>query len=158
MPYNITKAIAYVTRFSDNPYKARLSLCKPCRNADSLIQSKKLAINLKKSMPALLDDDTLMKYTATHEYGHMLQQFRYAEHMRKSAVKMSYDMFAYKDKCDIIEIAKQLNPSFSLEDEISDSCRKNDREFFAEVFANSQLGQPNTLGKAMNIWLALKGY
>lgn len=28
---------------------------------------------------------------------------------------------------------------------------------FAEVFVNSQLGNPNELGKAMNIWLEKKG-
>lgn len=33
----------------------------------------------------------------------------------------------------------------------------NGDEWFAEVFANSQLGEPNVLGDAMNIWLKRKG-
>lgn len=34
---------------------------------------------------------------------------------------------------------------------------ENAAEFFAEVFANSQCGKPNILGKAMNTWLEDKG-
>ena len=64
-----------------------------------------------------------------------------------------------QDECfdEIIAIAKDNNPDFSLVDNISRYGKTDKCEFFAEVFANSQLGDPNELGKAMNIWLKKKG-
>ena len=40
-----------------------------------------------------------------------------------------------------------------VEKEMSIYGLKNDSDFFAESFANSQLGNPNVFGKAMEIWL-----
>lgn len=59
---------------------------------------------------------------------------------------------------EIIEIARENNPDFKVLDNISTYGKKNDSEFFAEVFANSQCGEPNELGNAMNEWLRRKGY
>jgi hypothetical protein len=55
-------------------------------------------------------------------------------------------------------IARQKNPDFSLTDNLSRYGRTNKAEFFAEVFANSQLGNPNELGLAMIEWLKQKGF
>ncbi len=67
--------------------------------------------------------------------------------------------FYGKKECvyEIIAIAKKANPNFSLANNISRYGKTNDAEFFAEVFANSQLSKPNELGKAMNIWLEKRG-
>ena len=40
---------------------------------------------------------------------------------------------------------------------MSNYGRSTPYEFFAEAFANSQCGEPNIIGKAMNIWLKEKG-
>ena len=59
---------------------------------------------------------------------------------------------------EIIEIAKENNKDFNLLDNLSRYGCTNDYEFFAEVFANSQCGKPNELGKAMILWLEREGY
>ena len=59
---------------------------------------------------------------------------------------------------EIVEIAKNKNKDFKLSDNISEYGKTNYHEFFAEVFANSQCGEPNELGKAMNEWLKKKGF
>ena len=59
------------------------------------------------------------------------------------------------NKCvdEILKIAKEIDNDFNIRDNISTYSKENEAEFFAEVFANSQLGKPNILGKAMQIWL-----
>lgn len=58
---------------------------------------------------------------------------------------------------EILAIAKKNNRKFKKDEFISRYGKKNDEEFFAEVFANSQLGAPNELGIAMQQWLVQKG-
>lgn len=58
---------------------------------------------------------------------------------------------------EILTIAKKNNRKFKKDDFISRYGKKSDAEFFAEVFANSQLGAPNELGIAMQQWLKQKG-
>lgn len=62
---------------------------------------------------------------------------------------------------EIIAIAKKNDKNFKLKDNISEYGGKvtdaGKAEFFAEVFANSQLGAPNELGIAMQQWLKQKG-
>ena len=132
-------------------------------------------------MPCLMDKDTLSIYTVTHEYGHMIQNkliydYRVANGWTESAKLQFVDFtkrtskaqFKYYhdthktvlDQCfnEIIEIAKRNNPAFNLSYNISTYGKSNKAEFFAEVFANSQLGAPNELGKAMIEWLEEKGF
>ena len=59
---------------------------------------------------------------------------------------------------EIVDIAKDNNKDFKLEDNLSRYGHTNDYEFFAEVFANSQCGKPNELGNAMKQWLEKEGY
>ena len=58
---------------------------------------------------------------------------------------------------EILKIARDIDNNFDIKDNISRYSKHDEAEFFAEVFANSQLGKPNVLGKAMNIWLEKKG-
>lgn len=60
-------------------------------------------------------------------------------------------------RSEIIAIAKKRNKKFTITSSISRYGKKDSCEFFAEVFANSQLSEPNELGEAMNIWLKQKG-
>lgn len=131
-------------------------------------------------------DGNEVAYNVTHEYGHILQNLLEQQRMIEKGLDLNNPMQfidksklmsktksarlkAYKwytdiskevqDECfdEIIAIAKDNNPDFKLVDNISNYGRTNKCEFFAEVFANSQLGDPNELGKAMNIWLKKKG-
>lgn len=63
------------------------------------------------------------------------------------------------DNCykEITAIAKKNNKKFKLKENLSKYGKKSKAEFFAEVFANSQLGAPNELGIAMQEWLKGQG-
>lgn len=132
------------------------------------------------SMPAELTNKEASVYTITHEYGHMLQNVIKRDYM-KSLGWTESNAFAFinrkaktnsakykwyedvqkkiQNDCydEIIAIAKRNNPSFDLEANISEYGKTSKNEFFAEVFANSQLSKPNELGNAMNQWLKEKG-
>lgn len=131
------------------------------------------------SMPC--NEENYSIYNTTHEYGHMLQNIMISDELKKrnlygiewsDLLKLSprernnYIMLMentrkkVEKQCfdEIMAIAKKNNPNFSLKDNICVYGKTNRAEFFAEVFANSQLGKPNELGKAMEEWLKQRGY
>ena len=173
--------VAYVSSRTVDPTSQNLSLCPSYYSAkDTLINAAKSGINSGFSMPAALTDDELMKYTVTHEYGHILQNTLFKQ-AYEAAGWSADDMMAFVDRTkktskarlkwyynqqskvkkecfdEIVSIARENNDSFSFAENISKYGRKNYDEFFAEVFANSQLSKPNELGEAMNIWPDRKG-
>lgn len=127
------------------------------------------------SMPALKEN--LPIYTVTHEYGHILENYilvrrtnyeelrekvdamykpsasQYRNIYRNAEKKGAKDVFD-----EIVTIAKEKNPDFSLKDNLSTYGHTNHFEAFAEIFANSQLGEPNELGIAMQEWLEKEGF
>ncbi len=126
-------------------------------------------------------DDYRNTYTITHEYGHVLEAYVSRNRTDFDAIKADiestwghnpkviprYLSDAYnkseknlaKDiRNEIVDIAKSNNKNFDLESNLSKYGHTNDYEFFAEVFANSQCGQPNELGVAMQQWLEKEGF
>lgn len=59
---------------------------------------------------------------------------------------------------EIFEEARKIDSSFDVQKYASQYGLTNESELFAEAFANSQLGEPNVLGKAMNKWLERQGF
>ena len=59
---------------------------------------------------------------------------------------------------EIFEEARKIDSSFDVQKYASKYGLTNESELFAEAFANSQLGEPNVLGKAMNKWLERQGF
>ena len=59
---------------------------------------------------------------------------------------------------EIFEEARKINSSFDVKEYASKYGLTNESELFAEAFANSQLGEPNVLGQAMNKWLERQGF
>ena len=115
-------------------------------------------------MPCGNDDETLCKYIITHEYGHIVQNSLIKDEM---SVKMGTRAdFARYYRNQIEDIARQIDPDYEpekytsgyIQDTKANNPGKYDYEFFAECFANSQLGEPNVLGQAMNQWLESRGY
>ena len=173
--------VAYVSHTVTQPTNQNLSLCPSHYSSQQgLINSTKSAVQNGWSMPCALTDEELSIYTVTHEYGHILQNTLIQQEMvlkgwsptdprafvdvtkktRPARFKWYYTTEKeVKDRCfdEIIDIAKQNNPNFSLSANLSDYGKSNKAEFFAEVFANSQLSKPNELGDAMNVWLKQKG-
>lgn len=170
----------YVSHHLTQPLKQNLSLCpKYFKNKVEHVNS---LIGEKKSNWAMpFSDEKASVYVTTHEYGHMLQHVLIQERMvqkgwskakphqfvnynrktQKAMYKWYFDVEKeIHNECfkEIVEIAKRNNPNFKVtHDVISDYGCTNKAEFFAEVFANSQLGEPNELGNAMNIWLEERG-
>ena len=59
---------------------------------------------------------------------------------------------------EIFEEARKIDSSFDVQKYASKYGLTNESELFAEAFANSQLGEPNVLGQAMNKWLERQGF
>lgn len=176
-----SRTVAYVSHSLLNPTDQNLSLCPSHYSIKKdLIDSTKKAVQQGWSMPCALTDEELAIYSVTHEYGHILQNtlvrqemilkgwtpadprafVDYTKKTRPARYKWYYNTEKeVQNRCfdEIIDIAKKANPNFSLSDNISDYGKSNKAEFFAEVFANSQLSKPNELGQAMNVWLKQKG-
>lgn len=173
--------VAYVSHQLVNPTNQSLSLCKThFKDKSTFIKNEMNSITIGFAMPAKLIDEELMIYTVTYEYGHMIQNVlvrqAYEDNGWTEKDRMQFVDFTKSTKkgqfkwynniktrvqkeCadEIIDIAKKNNSDFKLSDNLSSYGKTNHAEFFAEVFANSQLGEPNELGNAMNIWLKKKG-
>lgn len=168
---------AYVGAKVTDPTNQNLSLCPIAFNSYKSNVTETLSqIESGYIMPALKENASI--YTVTHEYGHMVQNtvikkamedygleklkasIDYSKKTEKAIFKQYKKIWADTEKrccAEILDIAKEANVNFKLGDNISRYGRTNYAEFFAEVFANSQLGAPNELGKAMLVWLERKG-
>lgn len=129
-----------------------------------LIQRRMKADGWREDKPnAFLDEDAANK--ALNFYYGRGYSYEKAMMMAKTAYKKWYAdrKEAVFNECrrEIIAIAKKNNKKFKLKENISEYGSKTTAsgkaEFFAEVFANSQLGAPNELGIAMQQWLKEKG-
>lgn len=173
-----TKYIAYVQDAYYNP-KEKVTLClsnKFYKNIDILQDSYKRGQETFFKMPS--SDNFKNTYTITHEYGHIVEAQVTSRRLRQqytemgfnydtdsveilkdfSGFKRSYKRHESDIRNEILDIAKNNNPNFDLKKNLSEYGYTNSAEFFAEVFANSQCGQPNELGKAMELWLTKEGY
>ena len=169
-------AVAYVSRTLKDPSKQNLVL-----NIKYFSQEKKLTKEIEESikhnwsMPAKIENYSL--YTVTHEYGHILQNSIMAEELNEiggfenfktkatttqgkiNSYKKLQENIQKRHFEEIREIAAQKSnePNNVIANNLSIYGKTNYAEFFAEAFANSQLGEPNELGNAMNDWLKKKG-
>lgn len=164
---------AYVGAKVTDPTNQNLSLCPIAFNSYKSNVAETLSqIESGYIMPALKENASI--YTVTHEYGHMVQNtvikkamedyglerlkasIDYSKKTQKAMFKQYNKIHADTEKrccTEILDIAKEANVNFKLGDNISRYGRTNYAEFFAEAFANSQLGAPNEIGKAMQVWL-----
>lgn len=170
-------AIAYVSRLLSDPSKQDLVLnVEYYSDKNKTINETASAIRTKWSMPA--KSETYGVYTITHEYGHILQNSIMYEELEKLGgfenFKTRAKTFKGKIKSyeklqnkiqrrhfeEIRKIAadKSSDPHHLMKNNLSQYGNTNYAEFFAEVFANSQLGEPNELGDAMCEWLKKRGY
>lgn len=159
---------------TENKYNLTLS-SKYYKKSDVLLETEKRWQEEKYSMP--VPDKNLNIATITHEYGHMIQYelirkridptvFEQYNLLRltgnrnhaKNLIEMHEGKEAKNIFNEIIGIAKTQNPNIKLSEHLSKYGRKDYFEAFAEMFMNSQLGEPNELGKAMNIFLERSEY
>lgn len=172
--------IASVRMYIVNPLDQALNLNRGYydKAKEAFVKETKEAVKSFWSMPCKAEN--ALFYNVTHEYGHILENMIVAEEMKaqgwtaeaprafidmnKKTVKARYkwyykinDETKKKIVDEIIAIAERMNKDFDILKHLSRYGRTNNAEFFAEVFANSQLGEPNELGKAMNEWLNQKG-
>ena len=95
-------------------------------------------------------------YTATHEYGHILENTIIGKQIEADDYE-GFMAMRSQFKNELSSIAKELDKNVDVSSVISVYGKDNDGDFFAECFANSQLGNSNILGNAMEIWLKRKG-
>lgn len=152
---DVKDALGYVDLIGENPKALKLHLC------DNGFNNKNKAISVIKAnvlkgsfMPC--KESNYDVYTVTHEYGHMIQNSIVANEVNPKDTKDYYKTYA-KHKEEIIEIAKSIDANIDIRKEMSVCGLKKSSEFFAEAFANMQLGSSNVLGKAMEIWLQRRG-
>lgn len=170
-------AIAYVSRSFINPSNQDLVLnIDYYSDRNKTINERASAIKNKWSMPAKSENYGV--YTITHEYGHILQNsivhdeleklggfesFKTRAKTFKGKIK-SYEKLQNKIKRRHFEEIRQIaadkssDPDNLIKNNLSQYGKTNYAEFFAEVFANSQLGESNELGDAMSEWLKERGY
>lgn len=98
---------------------------------------------------------SLARYTVTHEYGHMLHNALYKK-AKDNGYTGTLNQYIGKTKREINSIAKKKYGA--TEKAPSQYGGKNSHEFFAETFANANLGNPNAHGKAMLEWLEKQGF
>lgn len=104
-------------------------------------------------------EENYIKYPIAHEYGHAIEGY-YVSKLTETKYSLSDEKIQnalIEVRKEIIAIAEKNNPDFKFEDNVSEYGTRNEREFFAECFANSVLGKPNELGKATTQWLKEKG-
>lgn len=161
------RAIAYTgTAYNRKVENTRLGLVAKYYKDPEELKNTELRMRDKNwSIP--FSDEYASVFSITHEYGHMLESViskgrtvwgsrigpDYVDDPKKEEKKQAKDI-----RNEIVAIAKENNPDFSMLENISEYGKTNDFEFFAEVFANSQCGAPNELGKAMLKWLEKEGY
>lgn len=168
-----TKSVAHVKTTNRTPGLQELSLSGYHfkRKVNDVIEDQMGQIERKFKMPALKEKCSV--YSITHEYGHLFENSMINEKYYKLPKEQQWEFMRdglkyrlWKDGQagdfwrEIIGIAKELSGDelFLSYDYMSEYGQSNVYEAFAEVFANSQLGKPNIMGDAMNIWLERKGY
>ena len=150
-------AVASVSCPIDTPAKQKLHLSSTkYRNQKSHVAARKKEVKDFFCMPCKTDKETLSRYVVTHEYGHMVENVLSQQDMNGTIRTHSQNCARYKRE--ILDIAKGLDDSFNEDTYLSEYGHKDDHEFFAECFANSQLGEANVLGKAMTIWFERRGF
>ena len=137
--------------------KQHLVLGRIFQSYDDMVQTIKNAQLAGRSMPTIEADDIFAVYTITHEYGHLLQHIMFRE-AKEGGYQNRENQFQNDCRSAIINMARKTNPSCNPDALISKYGKEQDGEFFAEVFANSMLGCPNELGKAMEQLLKAGGY
>ena len=107
------------------------------------------------SMPTDKSVKNMARYTVTHEYGHMLHNSLYTK-----AVASGYTGTRNQWLGNAVRsIKRNAQTKYKATNKsMSTYGKSSSAEFFAEAFANANLGKPNAVGKAMNDWLKKQGF
>ena len=120
-----------------------------------MINTMKKHIEIGEFMPC--DEKNYDIYAMTHEFGHTLEMKMF-KNKYPNGNNIKYSYFCSDVKNDIISIALEKNPNIDLRTAISAYGHDiKTQEFFAEAFANMELGKPNEIGKAMKEYLKREG-
>lgn len=150
-----TKEFAYVLR-SDEGGSIALNLSRQAYNPDVSDHARAVREFISDNwwMPA--SEDNYNVVILTHEYGHILQNEITRIDMANTGDSLIWARIYNRQE--ICHIAEEMFPDFDLFANLSEYAMKDDAEFFAECFMNSQCGQPNQLGLAMQEFLRRRGY
>lgn len=148
---DVKNALGYVDFIKGNPRAMKLHLCdNGFSNKNKAISAIKADVLKGNFMPC--KESNYDVYAVTHEYGHMIQNSILAQEAGTED-EDKWLIVQKKHREELISIAKMLEPNSDISNSMSIYGLTKDSEFFAESFANYQLGEPNVFGKAMEIWL-----
>lgn len=148
---DVKNALGYVDFIKGNPRAMKLHLCdNGFSNKNKAISAIKADVLKGNFMPC--KESNYDVYAVTHEYGHMIQNSILAQEAGTED-EGKWLIVQKKHREELISIAKLLEPNSDISKSMSIYGLTKDSEFFAESFANYQLGEPNVFGKAMEIWL-----
>lgn len=108
--------------------------------------------NIKSNWSMKCPTDKYTIYPMTHEMGHVLEMKLFKDKYPLGR-KSEYLDFCKNTKNDIIKLAQSKNKLFNYQTVISEYGLKNDRDFFAEIFAGMELGEKNELSEALKEYL-----
>lgn len=108
--------------------------------------------NIKCNWSMKCSSDKYTIYPMTHEMGHVLEMKLFKDKYPLGR-KSEYLDFCKETKNDIIKLAQSKNKLFNYQTTISEYGLKNDRDFFAEIFASMELGEKNELSEALKEYL-----
>lgn len=147
-----TDAIAYVHRDKSDPSNQTLSFSVGnMGSAEHLVGATRKAVQQGHFMPSGMSRSELIRYTARHEYGHMV------ENVLSAKSGMKHSTFVVKTYGEITDIARKKFGA-DVKKDVSKYGKSNGKEFFAEAFANAHSEKPNGIGLAMREWLRQKGF
>ena len=120
------------------------------KNKEAMQETMNRSIKINWCMP--FKKENMEVYAMTHEFGHLLEIKIFKSKYLFGDRDMYYN-YSNKIKDAIINIVHEKNENFNIEDALSGYSHRNSREFFAEAFANMELGKPNEIGKALEEYL-----
>ncbi len=128
----------------------------PTYFGDEKFMVEKIKARISEGKLMECSEEFYTKYVVTHEYGHMLEYSEIAHRLKAKGLPINdanIKQQTYSILDEIISYAKDIDENYEFPDGLSLIGKSEPVEAFAEIFAGSQLGKPNTLGKAMTEWL-----
>lgn len=124
-------------------------------NISKAVKQQRKAEKSGWAMPTDSSVKNMARYTVTHEYGHMLHNSLYAKAVASGYTGTRNQWLGSQVRSIKSNAQKKYGATSKS---MSTYGKSNSAEFFAEAFANANLGNPNAMGKAMNDWLRKQGF
>lgn len=155
---NLSGVANGATQFSMLPGSIEVRLSSKLLHDVTAIKTS-VAAQEKSGFKMPVADKEALHYTASHEFGHVLEIVALYERTQGLPTWAVGDEFKRQAKLirkEIIACAKEIDKKVNFRNYtkyLSEYGRKDEFEFFAECHANMRCGKTNVLGQALKKWL-----